>query len=656
MIGFLLPKLAWLALFALGPVVIHLLNRIRLRRVEFSSLQFLREVKRERFNWLRLKEILLLIARTAVLLFLFLGLSRPFLKSGLFGVKREVSAVLILDDSYSMRYGSASDRMMQEAKTYLSQLTGTSEAAILTSSQASHLDPLSLKPLSSLFPATALSRDIRHLISAVDSTGVSYTGADLASAVEQAKEMLADATLPQREIVIFTDLQKRAVNPIPAGTDKRINVLVRDCGTADWQNCAVTEASDRERLVQPGKPVNLSAKVRNFGSTAQTRTVTLKIDGATESRNVSIPPGDEKTVDFEKQVLEPGQHAGQVSIDHDSLTVDDERAFVVTIPDRLPVLLVGDAPDDIAYLSRALAPESTGFFEVATRLSANLRTADLRRFRVVGLINTASLTGFDWQRVEDYVRQGGSVFIALGREPREKTFLSQFVSYQAEMKPAGFVTMDKVDYTHPILEAFQGRADVSVPRFFRYAHIEPAHANVLARLSDGSPYIVESRQDRVIIASSDLRLEDNDLAFKALFVPLMHRIFSYLGQEQTSRRYVVGDVITVSAPTIGLLKVKTPEAEYNLTPGVGTTDSGPRVPFISFRGTEIPGIYQFGNNLCAVNLLNDEGELTRVSEPDLAKKNLILMKDAQGKKSDLTNLLLMLSALFLIAEMLIIVL
>ena len=58
MLGFLLPKLAWLSLFALAPIVIHLLNRIRLRRVDFSSLRFLRDVKRERFNWLRLKELL----------------------------------------------------------------------------------------------------------------------------------------------------------------------------------------------------------------------------------------------------------------------------------------------------------------------------------------------------------------------------------------------------------------------------------------------------------------------------------------------------------------------------------------------------------------------------------------------------------------------
>src|SRR5271157_425015 len=133
MIGFLLPKLAWFAFIALAPIAIHLLNRIRLRKVPFSSLIFLKEVRRERFNWLRLKELLLLILRTAVLLFLFLGLSRPFLKSGLFGVKREASAVVIIDNSLSMRYGSAAEKAVRGAKEYLSSLTGSSEAALLTS-------------------------------------------------------------------------------------------------------------------------------------------------------------------------------------------------------------------------------------------------------------------------------------------------------------------------------------------------------------------------------------------------------------------------------------------------------------------------------------------------------------------------------------------
>ena len=196
MLGFLLPKLAWLSMLALLPVVIHLLNRVRLRRVDFSSLRFLSDVKRERFNWLRLKELLLLIARTALLLFLFLGLSRPFLKHGLFGIRREVSAVLIIDDSYSMQYGGNADQARRAAKAYLAQLTGSSEAAVLTASTCS---------LAPLLTGSLLTRDIASLARSLDTIEMSYLAVDLAPAVEQARALLEKAILPTREIVIFTD-------------------------------------------------------------------------------------------------------------------------------------------------------------------------------------------------------------------------------------------------------------------------------------------------------------------------------------------------------------------------------------------------------------------------------------------------------------------
>jgi predicted nucleic acid-binding protein len=639
MLGFLLPKLAWLSLLAVLPVVIHLLNRIRLRRVDFSSLQFLRDVKRERFNWLRLKEILLLIARTAVLFFLFLGLSRPFLRQGLFGIRREVSTVLVIDDSYSMQYGSCAERARQAAKAYLARLTGSSEAAVLTASAAySESSPL-------------LTRDVKSLIRAIDGVEMSYTGVDLAAAVEQAQALLDRAILPTREIVVFTDLQRRASAPVPKIEGRPYSVLVKDCGNPDWRNCAVTAVAPRERLPEPGQPVTLSATVRNFGSVDETRVVTLTSGALTETRAISIPAGDEKTVDFEQQFIEPGTVSGSVALDADSLLVDDRRFLAFDVPSRLPVLVVGDTPEDTLYLSRALAPETTGVFRVTTRLSSALRTVDLRRFKALALVNPASLTAFDWQRVADFARQGGGVLVALSREPKDKSFLSEYVSFEAEVKPSGFVTIDRLDSRHPVFEAFKDRADLSLTRFTHYARLAPTNATVAASFSDGTPYLLESKSDRVMIAASGLSLADNDLPFRALFVPLMHRVLSYLSQEQLRHDFLVGDTITARVPGIGLVPVRTPDGEYSVTP-----EQQAEARTIRFATTDEPGVYTIGEQQYAVNVLSQEGDLARMPESELARKNFQLFKDARGRTSDLTNAFLLVAGLCLVLEMLLLVL
>lgn len=643
MLGFLLPKLAWLSFFALAPIVIHLLNRIRLRRVNFSSLRFLREVKRERFNWLRLKELLLLIARTALLLFLFLGLSRPFLKHGLFGIRREVSAVLVIDDSYSMQYGSNADAAKQAAKAYLAQLTGSSEAAVVTASAAAAMPPSAQPP--------GLTRDLKTLTQGIDSIEMTFTGVDLAPAVEQAQAALEKAILPTREIVVFTDLQRRALAAVPKIEGKPYTLLVKDCGSAGERNCAVTSVLTRERLPEPGKPVSLSATLHNYGSADETRIVTLNSDGASESQTVSIPAGDDKTIDFNHQFTEPGTHPGFVALDPDSLAADDQRFFALDIPSRLPVLITGDSPEDTLYLSRALAPDTSGLFAVTTRLSPALGTVDLRRFKAVALVNPASLTAFDWQRVADYTQQGGGLLLALSRQLKDTSFLSRYAGFQAELKPNGFVTVEKPDFAHPVLEIFNGHADFTLPRFFHYSKLVPRNANVLASFSDGSPWLLESKTDRVIIAASGLSLADNDLPFRALFVPLVQRLTSYLAQEKLRRDYLVGDTIVAETPGIGLVQVRTPDEDYSVTP-----EQQAELRTVRFTRTDRPGIYTIGEDRYAVNVLSDEGDLTRMSDADLTRKNLVLLKDVRGRTSDLTNVFLLVAGLCLAAEMALLVL
>ena len=98
-----------LALFGLAaaaiPVLLHLFNLRKLRRVEFSTLAFLKELQRTRIRRLKLRQLLLLILRTLIVIVLVLAFSRPTLKgalAGSMGSHAKISAALIIDDSYSM--------------------------------------------------------------------------------------------------------------------------------------------------------------------------------------------------------------------------------------------------------------------------------------------------------------------------------------------------------------------------------------------------------------------------------------------------------------------------------------------------------------------------------------------------------------------------
>ena len=72
------------ALAALLPLLIHLISRRRVATIDFSSLRFLKELERKRIRRVRLRQILLLIVRSLIILAAALSLARPTLK-GSFG-------------------------------------------------------------------------------------------------------------------------------------------------------------------------------------------------------------------------------------------------------------------------------------------------------------------------------------------------------------------------------------------------------------------------------------------------------------------------------------------------------------------------------------------------------------------------------------------
>ncbi|MEE8171059.1 MAG: BatA domain-containing protein, partial [Phycisphaerae bacterium] len=88
------------------PVLIHLLMRPRPRKQVFPALRLLRTAHQQAARQSRLRHLLLLAARIAVILLLALALARPVLRGTTLnvGTRKPTAAVFCIDDSASMDY------------------------------------------------------------------------------------------------------------------------------------------------------------------------------------------------------------------------------------------------------------------------------------------------------------------------------------------------------------------------------------------------------------------------------------------------------------------------------------------------------------------------------------------------------------------------
>ena len=77
MFSFLYPTLLWALLAVAIPISIHLFSRQRVKKIDFSSLIFLKSLEKTRLRAIKIKSLILLLIRSLIILFVVLAFARP---------------------------------------------------------------------------------------------------------------------------------------------------------------------------------------------------------------------------------------------------------------------------------------------------------------------------------------------------------------------------------------------------------------------------------------------------------------------------------------------------------------------------------------------------------------------------------------------------
>src|SRR5260370_35795176 len=94
-------------LFALSavaiPIIIHLFNFRKYKKIFFTNVRFLQEIKQDTRSRSNLKHLLILISRILAVIFLVLAFAQPYRPSKNAGALKESNKVSIyVDNSFSM--------------------------------------------------------------------------------------------------------------------------------------------------------------------------------------------------------------------------------------------------------------------------------------------------------------------------------------------------------------------------------------------------------------------------------------------------------------------------------------------------------------------------------------------------------------------------
>jgi hypothetical protein len=615
--AFLNPIFLLGALAAALPVLVHLVRRTRAVRVQFPSLMFLRRIEQKSIRQRRLRNLLLLALRCAALLLLAIAFARPYFTGAgkAAASSTQSSSVILIDASYSMRYGEVFNRARQAARNIINDAPSSEQFAVVQFARSYDV----------LMPMKA-ARD--EALAAVGQMQPGLTATDYLQAVQAAVSLLKDAGGTKR-IHLISDFQdagwNRRAAPVKLPADIKLEPV--DVSDAAPTNLVVLDVKAEPVVYQQKYAGKLVARVRDFGAEpVSNATVDFKINDLTvERRQLKLDANEQGIVEFSGFNVPEGANRASIEVSGDAFTLDDKSFFTIRREDQGKVLVIDTATrgrSESFFLQQSLAAGENNQYAVTTKTAGTTSPAELESYRVVIVNDAGGINEALASAIKAFAERGGGVILAAGRHTEAGEFNRVFAGLAPAqigeaVQSRGYALMSQLKSDHPIFAPFQRGGRLASTRVYGYHRATAGDgATTIAALDDGTPVIVEglSGRGKVLLITTTLDTAWNDLPLTPMFLPLARQMLEYLGGRETPSAYTIGQVIAAPPDTDGSL----PAID---NPAGGRLNDARQNPTgeLAFDAAEL-GFYKFRyrnrTEYVAVNLETSESDFSKLNLND----------------------------------------
>ncbi|MCX7426625.1 MAG: BatA domain-containing protein [Planctomycetia bacterium] len=675
--SFLYPPLVWGLLLAGLPVLIHLINMMRHRRVRWAAMEFLLVSQKKNRTWVLLKQLLLLLLRAAAIATLVLAVAQPLVRNELgilFGGSR-THHVVLLDDSFSMSDRWAGTSAMDEAKSVVQRIGAMAQERIepqrFTLLRFSQAGRVGRDTQPDMLEETVDSEFTDLLAAKLHAIAASQSAAGPGEAIHSIDQLLGESDDENRIVYLISDFRARQWdqaddlrNQLAALAAKGVALHLVNCVDRAQPNLALTNLAAASGTRAAGVPLVMEVTVENFGDApARDVPVILEEDGHARPavKFESLPPRRAVTERFLVRFPTAGQHQIIARLDSDVVAADNYRFGIVDFPVDVPVLIVDGSLEaqDARFLSAALAPGAPAQTGISPRIETPryLSLNPLDAYQVIYLANVDRLDESAVEALEQYVKAGGGLAVFLGPRCRAtivneqlyrdgKGLLPMPLSAPAELLVDRVEKTPDLDVTdHPMFRVFAGQRNtflsmVNVSRYFAvpddWRPAPGSTARVIARLRNGAPLAVEQAfgEGRVIaVTTTAAPVWNNWATNNPSFVVAIQEMQAYLARRPAATKtHLVGEPLGLQLPP-GKYEPKvrftTPEDDGLGSPSVDAVPSPDGSLVASLAQTDTSGVYRAQLTATdgtsevrqyAVNVDPLEGDLAAISGEQLASR------------------------------------
>lgn len=533
---FLFPEFLFGLLLIAIPVIVHLFNFRKFKKVYFSNTRLLEEIKIQTSKKERLKERLILLSRILAIVFLVLAFAKPYFNNQQDNnyLDNDIVSVYV-DNSYSMDAVANNGSLLEEAKKKAREVIEAfglnTRYQLITNQFSGNQKRLLTK---------------QEFLSELDLVEIEAASGNLKRVVQYQKDFLSIYPNAPRYSFLISDFQKD-ISKEKLTVDSSIHYNTVLLNPHQLPNVSVDSVWFISPVHQPGSEEKLVVKLKNHSDRfIENIPILLKINKETKAlANINIKAGEVATDTLAFSGLSAGWQKAEVSIKDYPIVFDDYLKFTFEVKSNSMLTIISTEKKDNFF---SLAYETDPFFVVNNISESEINYNTLKENNLVVLNDLPVIASGLAQQLKSYVEYGGSVAIFMPLNADLSSYQSLLQQLQTDYPISlrtDSVKADKFNKTHAVFQGlFDGaEAKIDLPKasgYFLLSQQIKTTKSVL--LQEGNiPLLNAYTLGKGIIYLSALPLDRkvSNFAVHGLFLPLCFKM-ALLSNRELPLFYQIG--------------------------------------------------------------------------------------------------------------------
>lgn len=621
---FLFPSFLWALLALAIPIIIHLFHFRRFKKVYFTNVRFLKEVKEETSARSRLKNLLVLLMRLLAVAFLVFAFAQPFIPQDT-AVKQGKKAVSVyVDNSFSMEALSEDvpllEKAKQRAREIISAYREEDRFQVLTNDfEGRHQRLIGKEDALSLIDEIAISPAVRTLDKVL---------------TRQAQTITNDGDIDNSVAYQISDFQRSVTTNLSNWQDTTVEVNLVPLQAVQEKNISIDSAWFEAPVQVLNQTNQLVVKVRNLSNEAvENVRLSLTYNGQTKPVGTLSIPADDYIVDTAQiTILKTGWQTAQLSITDYPITFDDSYFFTFDVAEQINLLAI-NANQPNRYLNAAFSGSS--YFKIDNQNNQNINYSSFTDYQLIILNDLPSVSSGLASELSQYVNNGGNLLVFPSQAANVGSFnnflsslpANKLQAFEAQTRTVGSINTDEFIF-NDVYENTNLNLKLPVTQGnFQLTQYGSRKQENLMVYRSGDPFLVKYQigYGNAYLCTAPLSEQYNDLVRNgAIFVPMIFKMSISSGETQQIA-YTIGSDEVLEADR----KVSETEQVYKLRGQAGefipeqrsvgskvflsTNNQIKEAGYYDLFLSEEETLYQY-----AFNYDRKESELTYYNENDLA--------------------------------------